>query len=355
MFLQSFCRALAALAFALPAVSAAGYADVMNTPASMSPLASKTLLNGLAMAGKRIVSVGQRGHILYSDDNGRSWQQARVPVSSDLVAVSFPTPVQGWAVGHDGIVLHTADSGANWTIQLDGRRVGALMMEQLRARAAKGELGSAEDADKLLDEAGRIAAQGAENPFLDVWFADARHGFIVGAFNLIFETVDGGQSWSSWFERTENPERLHLYGVRGVGNDIYITGEQGLVLKLDQAAGRFRAVTTPYKGTYFGVVGTGSAVIVYGLRGNAYRSTDQGAHWTPIDTGIQEGITGGATFGAQGLALVSQAGSVLLSQDGGLHFAPYRLTKPSPASAVAVAGETLVTAGALGVKAQAMH
>jgi photosystem II stability/assembly factor-like uncharacterized protein len=355
MFQQSICRALVALALALPAVSIADFADVMTTPAGKSPLASKGLLNGLALAGKRIVAVGQRGHIVYSDDQGASWQQANVPVSSDLVAVSFPTPEQGWAVGHDGIVLHTTDAGAHWATQLDGRRIGPLMMEQLRAQAAKGALGSAEDTSKLLDEAGRIAAQGAENPFLDVSFADARHGFIVGAFNLIFQTSDGGQSWTSWFERTENPERLHLYSVHGLGQDIYITGEQGLVLKLDREAGRFRALGTPYKGTYFGVVGTGTAVIVYGLRGHAYRSTDSGAHWTPIDTGIQEGITGAATFGSEGLALVSQAGSVLLSRDGGLHFAPYRLAKPSPAAAVAVTGDAIVTAGALGVKTQALH
>ncbi len=355
MVLQSICRALVALAVALPAVSVAGFSDVLDTPAGMSPLASRGLLNGLALAGQRVVAVGQRGHIVYSDDHGASWRQANVPASSDLVAVSFPTAEQGWAVGHDGIVLHTADGGANWSIQLDGHRVGQLMMEQLRAHAAKGELGSAEDSAKLLDEAGRIAAQGAENPFLDVWFADAQHGFIVGAFNLIFETTDGGKTWSSWFERTENPDRLHLYAVRGSGSDVYITGEQGLVLRLDHEAGRFRALSTPYKGTYFGVVGAGQAVIVYGLRGNAFRSIDQGAHWEQIDTGVQEGITGAAAFGTQGIALVSQAGTVLLSRDGGLHFASHRPAKPSPVAAVAVTGDVIVTAGALGVNAQTLH
>jgi photosystem II stability/assembly factor-like uncharacterized protein len=252
-------------------------------------------------------------------------------------------------------VLHSADAGANWSVQLDGRRAGALMLEQLKARAARGELGSQEDAGKLVDEVGRIAEQGAENPFLDVWFADARHGYIVGAFNLIFETVDGGQTWTTWFERTDNPQRLHLYAVRGIGADVYATGEQGLVLKLDRVAGRFRAVDTPYKGTYFGVAGDADAVVVYGLRGNAYRSTDGGAHWTQVDTGVQEGITGGTSFGAHGVALVSQAGTVLLSRDDGEHFVTHRPAKPAPASAVAVSGDVIVTAGALGVNAKALH
>ena len=63
--------------------------DVLDTPAMKSPLAARSLLNGLARAGNRIVAVGQRGHIVYSDDAGKSWQQADVPASSDLVAVYF--------------------------------------------------------------------------------------------------------------------------------------------------------------------------------------------------------------------------------------------------------------------------
>ena len=94
---------------------------------------------------------------------------------------------------------------------------------------------------------------------------------------------------------------------------------------------------------------------MYGLRGNAYRSVDGGANWQSIDTGIPEGITGAATFGAQGLALVSQAGNVLISRDSGAHFTSYRPAKPLPVSAVVVTGNAIVIAGALGVSAQALH
>ena len=82
MFTPSLRRALVALVLALPTVSVAGFADVLDTPADTSALASKALLNGLATAGKRMIAVGQRGHVVYSDDSGASWQQARVPVSS---------------------------------------------------------------------------------------------------------------------------------------------------------------------------------------------------------------------------------------------------------------------------------
>ena len=103
------------LAVAASATKEGAWRDVLDVPAVKSPLATRSLLNGLARAGDRIVAVGQRGHVLYSDDDGKTWQQAAVPLTSDLVAVHFPTLSTGWAVGHDGVILRTTDSGANWT------------------------------------------------------------------------------------------------------------------------------------------------------------------------------------------------------------------------------------------------
>lgn len=347
---------LVAMALAAPvAALAAGYQDVLDTPARESALASKALLNGLASAGKRVVAVGQRGHIVYSDDAGLNWRQAKVPVSSDLVAVSFPTPEQGWAVGHDGVVLHSVDSGLTWTKQLDGRSAGQAMVDYYTAQAEKGALGSAEEAAKLADEAKRIAAQGAENPFLDVWFADAQNGYVVGAFNLIFRTSDGGKTWEPWFHLTDNPNRLHLYAVRGIGGQLYAVGEQGLVLKLDTASGRLSALETPYKGTYFGVTGSSDVVLIYGLRGHAFRSGDAGKTWTKIETGLQDGITGGASMDKR-LVLVSQAGNLLVSNDAGQHFAPVKLDKAAPASAVVGFGTgAVIVAGPRGARTQALQ
>src|SRR4029453_7009044 len=113
--------AVAAIASVAAAATAnSGSRDVLDTPAIKTPLAARALLNGLARARERIIAGGQRGHVLFSDDGGKSWQQAAVPVSSDLVAVSFPNATTGWAVGHDGVVLRSTDAGTSWTRQLDG-------------------------------------------------------------------------------------------------------------------------------------------------------------------------------------------------------------------------------------------
>jgi photosystem II stability/assembly factor-like uncharacterized protein len=353
---KAWAAAFASLALALPsAPMAAGYRDVLEQPATSTPLAARGLFNGLARAGPRVVAVGQRGHILISDDAGATWTQARVPVSSDLVAVTFPTPTQGWAVGHDGVVLHSADAGATWTRQLDGLAVGRLVHAWYADASAKGELGSAEQAASLMTEAKRIEKQGHDNPFLDVWFADERTGFVVGAFNLILRTADGGKSWEPWMHRTDNPRALHLYAIREAGGRLHIAGEQGLLLRLDEPAGRFRALEIPYKGTLFGLAGGPASVVAFGLRGNAFRSVDGGKSWSKVETGLQVGLTGGAAHEGR-LVLVSQAGHVLVSRDDGASFVLGKSERSLPAAAVVGAGAgALVIAGPRGVRAQRLE
>src|SRR6185436_3764901 len=242
--------------------------DVLDTPAVPSALAPRALINGLARAGRRIVAVGQRGHVLWSDDAGERWQQAAVPVSSDLVAVTFPNATEGWAVGHDGVVLHSADAGRSWSRQLHN----------------------------------------PDNSLLDVWFQDTSNGYAVGAFGLLLRTTDGGAHWEPLMHAADNPKGLHLYAVRSIGGELWIAGEQGLLLRLDRDAARFRAVELPYKGTLFGVTGNERAVIVHGLRGSVLRSTDAGRSWQAVNTNVPVGLTASTLDESGRIVIVSQAG-----------------------------------------------
>jgi photosystem II stability/assembly factor-like uncharacterized protein len=332
--------AVATTVVAAAATSEPKWQDVLDTPAVKSSLAQRALVNGLTLAGSRLVAVGQRGHVLWSDDAGKQWQQAAVPVSSDLVAAQFTTPEEGWAVGHDGVVLHSADGGRNWTRQLDGRSLGAALVAHYERTGD----------DKWLAEARRLAAQGAENPFLDLWFDDARSGIVVGAFGLALRTSDGGQHWEPLMHAIDNPKSLHLYAVKRVAGELYIVGEQGLATRLDRASGRFVAMTLPYQGTLFGIVGNEHAVLAHGLRGNVVRSSDGGRSWQSVPTGIGVGLTA-STIDARGrIVIVSQAGHVLVSADDGANFAAVNVERPIPAAAVARAGASaLALAGPRGV------
>lgn len=319
---------------------AAPMADVLDLPAQLSELAASSPLLDVVQAGQRLVAVGQRGHILYSDDGGKSWTQASVPVSSDLNAVQFPTPSQGWAVGHDGVVLHSSDGGSTWQKQLDGRQLGRLMQDYYSARP---------DAEQWLEEGKRIEAEGADKPFLDLWFSDERNGFVVGAFNLIFRTRDGGQSWEPWADRSDNPSGYHLNAIASDGKDLYIAGEQGLLLRLGDNGEGFQALASPYQGSFFGISAEPGLVLVHGLRGHAYRSTDGGTSWTPVNTGINTSITASARDAEGHLYLFGLAGQVLSSRDAGATFQSLDIARGTPVYGALVSDGELLLVGARGL------
>ncbi|MCY1516128.1 Ycf48-like protein [compost metagenome] len=328
------------LALAAGSSAAAPLVDVLDLPAQRSELAVHSSLLDLARAGQRLVAVGQRGHILYSDDQGKSWTQASVPVSSDLNAVQFPTPSQGWAVGHDGVVLHSSDGGATWQKQLDGRQLGRLMQDYYGARP---------DAAQWLEEGKRIEAEGADKPFLDLWFSDERNGFVVGAFNLIFRTRDGGQSWEPWADRSDNPSGYHLNAIAGDGQHLFIAGEQGLLLRLADDGEGFQALASPYEGSFFGISAEPGLVLVHGLRGHAYRSTDGGASWTPVTTGINTSITASARDAEGHLYLFGLAGQVLSSRDAGATFQSLESARGTSVYGALVSDGELLLVGSRGL------
>lgn len=342
--------ALSAMLTLLPGLTqATSYVDVLDLPAKPSALALRSPLLDVTRAGERLVTVGQRGHILYSDDAGHSWQQAQVPVSSDLNAVHFSSAKLGWAVGNDGVILHSNDAGATWSKQLDGRQIGALVLKHYSALAAADQ--DNEHWALLAAEGQRLQDEGADKPFLDVWFADEQLGYAVGVFNLILRTTDGGQSWTPFQDRTENPQGFHLNAIAFTGDALYIAGEQGLLRKWDATLERFSVLETPYQGSFFGVIGKPGEVLVYGLRGNALHSHDGGSTWQQRPSELPISFSA-ALIDTQGrYRLLTQAGHQLLAEDGQAQLRLLPQTQQTPvAGATQAANGALILVGARGVR-----
>ncbi|UZD98317.1 YCF48-related protein [Pseudomonas corrugata] len=281
---------------------------LLDLPATQSAKALHSVLLAVTRAGERLVAVGERGIVLLSDDSGKRWRQAQVPVSVSLTAVQFVDSEQGWAVGHMGVVLHSTDGGETWVKQLDGGAAAQLAL----VAAQQGD-----DASRVKD-AERLVADGPDKPFLDLYFSDRRNGYVVGAYGLILHTVDGGGTWKPWMQQVENPEGLNLYGIRALGGELFIVGERGLLLRSTDNGRSFQALDSPYDGSFFGLQGSASGeLIAFGLRGNAFWSGDQGASWRRIETGLEVALSAGTQLNDGALVLASQAGDLLLSSGRG--------------------------------------
>jgi len=321
------------LALAMAACGLAAHAAppaALAEPALVTPKALGAATLAVARAGQRLVAVGERGTVLWSDDGGAHWQQARVPVQAALTSVRFADERIGWAAGHLGVILKTEDGGRSWTRQLDG------------AQAAAALIAAAGSDERAQRSAQRMVEEGPDKPFFDIEVIDAQRAVAVGAYGLAFATRDGGAHWAPLPTQGANPKSLHLYGVRAVDGQWFVAGEQGLLMKSADAGASFTALPSPYKGSFFGLLAARSGTLLaYGLRGSAYRSADAGASWDKVDLGTAITLQAGLEREGE-LVLLGQTGELFVSRDDGRTFASAK----APAGPLPAAGLSLAPDGA---------
>jgi len=303
------------------AVQAASDTPAAAVFAIESPKAAKGLMIDVVHAGKRLVAVGDRGHILYSDDQGATWAQAKVPTRQLLTAVFFVDDKHGWAVGHDAQILASTDGGATWTQQYQDLK--------------------------------------REAPLLDVWFKDASHGLAVGAYGALLETNDGGNTWEDVSDRLDNEDQFHLNAIAAIKDSgLFIVGEQGSMFRSSDDGQTWEKLEGPYEGSLFGVIGTAQpqTLLAYGLRGNLYRSTDFGSTWEQVELkaargALEFGLSGATLLEDGSLVVVGNGGSVVVSHDDGQTFSVFNRPDRISLSAVTAAGNgNLILAGQGGVR-----
>lgn len=332
--------ALAAVLACLPAVAqsapaALPSADPVDRPAVHNSRAVQTVMLAVAQAGSRLVMAGERGIVLASEDGGKSWEQARVPVAVTLTALSFVDADNGWAVGHGGVVIATRDGGRTWARQLDGRDIARL---ELEAATAAGDA-------RRIAMAKQLVQDGSDKPLLAVHFWNAKRGMAVGAYGLAVHTEDGGASWQSWAGRIDNPKGLHLNAMHVSGSMVYLAGERGLLLRSQDDGQSFQPLTSPYAGSWFAMTGRGNLVVLAGLRGHVFWSEDGGQQWTASQAEVPVNIVSATATRSGALLFVNQAGQILRSSDAGRSLQALPRAPGAPiVSLIESQGPTLVAA-----------
>jgi photosystem II stability/assembly factor-like uncharacterized protein len=283
------------------------------------PLAAESLVLGIAQVGDTFVAVGDRGHVLISEDQGRSWVQKQTPTRALLTGVWFHDRNLGWVVGHDAVVLRTEDGGDTWC--------RTHFVPEL------------------------------ERPLFDVWFADERNGFAVGAYGYLLRSNDGGMSWrEEQLEILEQAETgaappgdhdnggddeyndadddgdwdddawldddiaadLHLNRIiLGADGAIYLAAEAGTIFRSDDEGLSWITLDPPYEGSFFdGLAPDENSLLIFGLRGNMFRTWDSGGTWRRVSLPVDASLFGGARLDDGSIIVVGTAGVMLVSREG---------------------------------------
>ena len=267
-----------AASFALLAL--AGTLAFAATSGAATDPTKRGLLLDAVRVGQSVIAVGERGLIVRSSDSGQNWQGVATPSHATLTGVSFADANRGWAVGHDGTILTTDDSGGTWTIQ-----------------------------------SGKIAP---DVSFLDVLAVDLRHVIAAGAFGTFYESFDAGRHWN---QRTILDEELHINRLHsGTSGHVFLIGESGTLRRSDDLRSGAQALAVGYEGTLNGMVEASGTLIVYGLQGHVFRSPDRGDTWTATEGVPPVLLSAGLHHSSGTVVLAGQARVFLVSRDLGQTF-----------------------------------
>lgn len=260
-----------------------------QTPAvKLANAAPDGLILGAARAGKRMLTVGDRGVILLSDDQGKTWRQAQeVPTRATLTAVFAVDEKNLWAVGHWGVILKSVDGGEHWSLN---------------------------HSDLERDQ-----------PIFTVWFADAQHGVAAGLFSLLMVTDDAGQTWTNVKLPVANDKvksDLNLFQLFSAKNgDVWLAAEQGMVYHSADQGHNWDVVATGNIGTFWsGVVLADGSLLVGGLEGKMFKSTDHGKTWKQLANELKSSVTSLLQLPNGEVLALALDGISGVSKDGGEHF-----------------------------------
>ncbi len=288
-------------------------------------IVAKALFTDIVATDTGAIAVGERGHILKTS-NYVDWVQLPVPTRSLLTNV-YARGANLWAVGHEEVILHSADGGSTWERQ--------------------------------------HVKSDAFGPLLDILFIDDGHGIAVGAEGKMLTTSDAGKTWVDGeitarlsaisatppSKQTRSTESADSEDDSGLASDdigvdetpphlnaivqskagLLIVGETGAAYRSRDAGETWTRIDFPYSGPLFGaVVLDDQSIIAYGLAGNAYLTADLGTSWSKLETNTDASLFGAVAVsgaravlvGARGTFLTKAAGSNALKaftfSDGGV-------------------------------------
>ena len=317
-------------------------AQAQPMAALMSTLASKSLLTDIVkLNNDKLIAVGDRGHILLSDD-GERWQQSPSPVNVLLTDVFFLNEQVGWAVGHDATVIKTVDGGHTWLVQHYSPKI--------------------------------------DKPLFGVHFKTSNDGFAFGAYGLFLRTSDGGKSWQKEFHgellhpddlayvselKDSDPQAYedetssilpHFNRVLIDENHAYLAGEVGLFAISTDYGRHWQKVEPFYNGSFFDVASVtkadGEQMFVSGLRGHLFTAVadaNEGASWQEVNIGVKSSVNRIITSKDK-LILIGNAGLLLVSSDGGKQYQSHIQSDGKALTSGVMVKNKLVLTSQVGIK-----
>ena len=171
------------------------------------------------------------GYILQTTDGGVCWEKAVEKNGAGFIDIHFEGKEIGWAIGSNGLLYRTTDSGSEW---IEKRNLTSYWLFSVFFRGKVGwAVGGNSKSDIILKTTdgglnwNKVRNSNQNSLLAGSFFLSEDLGWVCGENGVILRTNDGGKSWRKIESNTSN----HLWEIFFVDNTGYIVGDKGTVLK----------------------------------------------------------------------------------------------------------------------------
>ncbi len=248
------------------------------------------------------------GVLLRTANGGADWTLVDVDTRANLYALAEVGGI-GWVVGEGGVVRKTSNQGASWIAQNAGTfdTLRGLSVFDADHAWAVGDGGTAIATSDGGASWGRAVTGAAR--LHAVHFIDELAGLAVGQAGAIVATSDGGQTWTGVASGTT----AHLRALAAFGTTLaWAAGQGGTIIRSHDAGATWLPCNTPSDATLYAIgfrdANEGWAA---GEGGVVLHTTDGGVTWSLEDVGTQDDLRGVSFFGSDPGWLVGDASTAL--------------------------------------------
>lgn len=235
------------------------------------------------------------------------WIQQSSGTTKTLHDVSFPDSNNGWAVGDNGIILHTSNGGKNWIEQRSYEYdwyYGVCFTD-----SNHGIVVGSNGFIHRTTTGGRIWAlsqvSGITYGLFDVFFVNSDFGWIVGNYT-IYKTTNGGNYWSGGAGSSEYFNAVYFTDV----NHGWLVSSNG-IFRYRESEGWVSCYPIGQSDICFVDTLNGWAV-----GGSIFRTTDGGNTWTE-QIKAEWGLNAVAFTDLFNGTAVGHVGTILKTTNGG--------------------------------------
>jgi len=255
-----------------------------STPSEAQPLVTSSLLLDVSRVDGKIVAVGERGHLIISRDEGKTWKQIITPTRATLTAVDFDDQGHGWAVGHQGVIIDTENEGESWSL---------------------------------------ITRPDQSIIYLDTLRIDDQKAIAIGAYGTYDWTEDAGNSIATEFV---SEMEMHLNHITRTQRGWFIVGESGEMLRSDDEGATWDPVKSPYVGSLYGLLELpDQSLLLFGLRGRIFRLPPNKDEWVQVPNDTEILITDGIILEDGTIILSGMGDHLFISRDNAQSFQVQRI------------------------------